>query len=353
MTYHILTINPGSTSSKLALFANETLVAQKNISHSPENLDSGIWKQLPMRTKVVLDFLAANNFSLKQLAAISSRGGLFKPIPGGVYPVNASMLNDARNGFQGQHASNLGCAIAHELAQTAGIPAFVVDPISVDEFEPLARYSGHPLIQRKSLSHALNIHALGRRAAAKMHVDIKKVNFIIVHLGGGISVCPLKQGQIIDVNDAPSEGPFSPERTGGLPTMAFLELCYSGQFTREEMKKNVMGHGGLMAYLGTNNAREVQNRIAEGDKFAREIFETMAYQIAKEIGAMATVLNGKVQAIVISGGLAGSQMLMKWIEDRVRFISEIIIFQGELEMEALAAGALRVLRGEEAPAHYS
>ena len=354
MTYHILTINPGSTSSKLALFANETEIAKENIVHDPEQLDqfSEVWDQLPMRTEAVLEFLADNKFSVDQLDAIASRGGLFKPVPGGVYPINAVMLADAKNGFQGQHASNLGCAIAHELAQVAKIPAFVIDPISVDEFEPLARHSGHPLIQRKSLSHALNIHALGRKAAAKLNVDVQTVNFIIVHLGGGISVCPLKQGRIIDVNDASNEGPFSPERTGGLPTMTFLELCYSEKFTRKEMKKNVMGHGGLMAYLGTNNARDVEKRIADGDEFALEIYEAMAYQIAKEIGAMATVLNGNVEAIVISGGLVGSKMLMKWIINRVSFISKHIFFPGELEMEALAVGALRVLHGEEAPAIY-
>jgi len=280
------------------------------------------------------------------------RGGLLKSIPGGTYRVNETMVADARAGVQGEHASNLGCALAWTIAQQAGIAAYTVDPVSVDEFEPLARYSGHPLIQRRALAHTLNIHAVGRMAAEKLGVDYQQTNFIIAHLGGGISICPLKGGRIVDVNDASSSGPFSPERTGELPLQPFITLCFSGKYDEAQMRKLVMGKGGLIAYLNTNSAEEVEKRIAGGDQTAREIYQAMAYQIAKEIGAMATVVKGEVRAIVISGGLARSKMLVDWIKDRVGFIAEVLVLPGEFEMEALAAGALRVLQGKETARVY-
>ncbi|RQW02940.1 butyrate kinase, partial [candidate division KSB1 bacterium] len=236
---------------------------------------------------------------------------------------------------------------AWSIGQDADIPAYTVDPVSVDELEPLARYSGHPLIQRQALAHTLNIHAVGRMAAEKLGLDYLSTNFIIAHLGGGISVCPLKQGRIIDVNDASSSGPFSPDRTGELPLQPFIKLCFSGKYTEQQLSKLVMGEGGLIAYLGTNNAEEVEQRINQGDSRAKEVYEAMAYQIAKEIGAMATVINGNVRAIVISGGLAKSKILIDWIKKRVEFIADVIVLPGEFEMEALANGALRVLQGKE------
>ncbi|MCI0494266.1 butyrate kinase [candidate division KSB1 bacterium] len=354
MVYRILVINPGSTSTKVAFFENETSRFEEKINHPIEQLKQfpNLWDQFELRKNDILEFLAHHQISLQELSAVVGRGGLLKPIPGGTYGVNNAMIVDARKGIQGEHASNLGCALARSIADQAGVSSYTVDPVAVDEFEPLARFSGHPLIQRKTISHALNIHSVGRMAAEKLGVDLLKTNFIVVHLGGGISICPLKGGQIIDVNDASSSGPFSPERTGGLPLQQFIELCFSGKFSERQMRKLVMGEGGLIAYLNTNNAEEVERRIREGDDKAKMVYEAMAYQIAKEIGAMATVVKGDVRAIVISGGLAQSKILIDWIKERVKFIAEVLVLPGEFEMEALVNGVLRVLRGQEEAKTY-
>ncbi len=354
MPFKILVINPGSTSTKTALFENESLRYEEKIDHSAEQLKQfpNLWDQFEYRKNEILRFLELHHASIHDLSAVVGRGGLLKPIPGGTYVVNDAMVADARRGVQGEHPANLGCVLAKSIAELAGIPAYTVDPVTVDELEPLARYSGHPLIQRRALAHTLNIHAVGRMAAEKLGVDYLQTNFIIAHLGGGISICPLKQGRIIDVNDASSSGPFSPERTGELPLQPFIELCFSGKYTKQQMSKLVMGQGGLIAYLGTNSAEEVEQRIHQGDAKAQEVYEAMAYQIAKEIGAMATVVKGDVSAIVLSGGLAKSKMLTNWIRERVEFIAEVMILPGEFEMEALAKGALRILRGEEQAKEY-
>lgn len=345
MPHKILVINPGSTSTKVALFENEMKLKEETITHSREELSKlpGLWDQFELRLNAIRNLLGTTNVSLNELSAVVGRGGLLKSIPGGTYLVSEKMVADARAGIQGEHASNLGCALAKSMADEAGISAFTVDPVSVDEFEPLARYSGHPLIHRRALSHTLNIHAVGRLASEKLSADFSSSNFIIAHLGGGISICPLKQGKIIDVNDASSSGPFSPERTGDLPLQPFVKLCFSGKHTEQQVLKLVMGEGGLIAYLKTNDAEQVEKRIHEGDAEAKEVYQAMAYQISKEIGAMATVLCGDVRAIVISGGLAKSKLLTTWISERVKFIAEVIILPGEFEMEALAKGALRVL----------
>ncbi len=354
MARSILVINPGSTSTKIAVFHDAIPQIQKNIHHPPAELANypKIWTQLDYRLEAIQDFLDENKISLKKFSAIVARGGLLKPIKGGTYIVSANMLYDSEIGIQGEHAANLACALAYRLAQPFNLPAFVVDPISVDEFEPLARISGHPLIERRCLSHTLNIHAVGRETAQMLGIDYEKSNFIIAHLGGGISVCPLTAGRIVDVNDASSDGPFSPERTGGLPLQQFISLCFSNQYTASQMKRLVMGEGGLTAYLKTNNATEIEARIRQGDQYARLIYEAMAYQIAKEIGAMSTVIGGKIDAIVLTGGLAGSKMLMDWIKERVEFIANVMILPGEFEMEALVKGALRVLDGIEEALNY-
>jgi butyrate kinase len=279
-------------------------------------------------------------------------GGLLRPVRGGVYLVNQKMIDDARGNLQGEHASNLGCVMAYEISKRFSCPALVADPVSVDEFEPLAFYSGHPHIKRRPLSHALNIHATARRAARELNVNYNLSAFIICHLGGGISIAPVRNGMIIDVNDASSDGPFSPERTGGLPLQPFITLAMSGKYTEPELRKFVMGQGGLIAYLGTNSIEEIEKKIIQGDKTSEEVYEAMAYQIAKEIGAMATVLKGKVDAIVLTGGIANSKMLMTWISERVGFISKVLIYPGENEMKALAEAALRILNGEEIPKEY-
>ncbi|RMF60423.1 MAG: butyrate kinase [Calditrichaeota bacterium] len=352
---YVLAINPGSTSTKIALFAKEDRVWQETVEHAAQDLKGfeRIWDQLDFRRREVERCLEGHAVRLAELLAVVGRGGLLKPLQGGTYLVNQRMLADARAAKRGEHASNLGCALAAELARRAGVSAYVVDPISVDEFEPLARYSGHPLIERSSLSHALNIHAAAREAASALRVTLDKANFVVAHLGGGISVAPVKSGRIIDVNDAASDGPFSPERTGGLPLQPFIRLCFSGNYTEEEVKRLVMGEGGLKAYLGTSSAREVEKRIAQADEKATEVYRAMAYQIAKEIGAMATVLRGEVNAVVITGGLAKSDILLAWIKESVGFIAPILVFPGELEMEAMNAGVLRVLSGAEAPKLYA
>ncbi len=345
----ILVLNPGSTSTKVALFSGKKKIAEENLSHRKEEIArfKTIWEQFDYRLDLIIQFLNRQNLKAFSLAAVVGRGGLLKPLHRGTYTIDAKMIADARRGVQGDHISNLGCALAQEIAKLYGCQSFVVDPVSVDEFEPLARYSGHPRIERKALSHALNLRAAAIWGAEAMGLNPDSANFVVAHLGGGISVAPLRGGRIIDVNDASSDGPFSPERTGGLPLQAFIELCFSGEFTRVEMKQFVMGKGGLAAYLGTNDAREVESRIEKGDVAAAEVYEAMAYQIAKEIAAMASVLNGQIQGIILSGGLAYSKYLTGLITDRVEFIAPVKIIPGELEMEAMAAGALRVLSGQE------
>ncbi len=345
----VLVINPGSTSTKVALFENDRLLWHETLEHTTAELKPfpRIWDQLPWRAALINELLSAKQVKVSELAAVVGRGGLLKPVSGGAYRVNQRMLEDSEQGVQGEHAANLGCALAAEIAKKGNAPAFVVDPISVDEFEPLARYSGHPQIERRCLSHALNIHAAARFAAEKLGIDFQRANFVVAHLGGGISVAAVQRGRIIDVNDASSDGPFSPERSGGLPLQPFIGLCFSGKFSEQEIRQQVMGSGGLLAYLGTSSAKEVERRIAAGDQKATEVYQAMAYQIAKEIGAMATVMSGAVHAIILTGGLAKSDMLTGWIRARVKFIAEVLTIAGEFEMEAMAAGALRVLMGEE------
>jgi butyrate kinase len=349
MPFVILAVNPGSTSTKMAVYRDDHLLSAHALRHDTAALERfpGVWDQLDFRLDPIRTWAREHAPSISAVAGI---GGLLRPLRGGTYRVNAPMIEDARRNLQGEHPSNLGCALAHTLAGEYRCEAFVVDPVSVDELEPLARFSGHPLIERRSLSHALNIHAAARRAAHECGLDPASATFVIAHLGGGISIAPVRGGRIIDVNDASSDGPFSPERTGGLPLQPFITLCR--ERTEAEIRRLVMGQGGLAAYLGTNAAMEVERRIGTGDERAHMVYEAMAYQIAKEIGAMSTVLNGEVQRIVLTGGLAGSAMLTGWIRQRVQSIAPVEVYPGEDEMLALVAGALRVLRGEEPPLGY-
>lgn len=348
----ILVINPGSTSTKLGLYMGEEEVSVGVIRHDVATLKEyhDVWGQFHFRMQEARVWAHAH---ARQPAAVVGMGGLLKPICGGTYTVNERMIEDARANLQGEHASNLGCAMASTLADEYGCKAFVVDPVSVDEFEPLARYAGHPLFHRKSLSHALNIHAAAHRAARELKKELEQTSLIVAHLGGGISVAPVRRGRVIDVNDAASDGPFSPERSGGLPLQQFTTLCFSGGYSEQQVRSFVMGSGGLAAYLGTNSAEKVERRIEAGDDTAREVYEAMAYQIAKEIGAMSTVLEGEVDAIIMTGGLATSTRLVNWIRQRVEFIARILVYPGEDELKALALGALRVLCGEEEPKEYN
>lgn len=346
--FFIFVINPGSTSTKVALFRNGEIISESTIRHKGSRLE--ILEELPERLSDIKHWL---DTELKNgLDGVVARGGLLKPIPSGTYKVNELMLDDLRFRPQAQHASNLGAFMAKKLGEEFGIPALIVDPVSVDEFEPLARYSGLPELPRRALSHALNIKAVGRKVAQKLGKPLSDCNFVVAHLGGGISIVPLKGGRIIDANDANQGGPFSPERAGALPVVDLVHLAFSGKYSEKELVARMVKRGGLTAYLGTNDAQEVEARIQKGDEEAREIYEAMAYQIAKEIGAMATVLKGDLQNVILTGGLAFSSLLVSLIKERVAFIAPVIIMPGEGEMEALALGALRVLSGEEEAKEY-
>ncbi len=349
MREYVLTINPGSTSTKVAMFKGEENILQTNLSHSPTELEKyeKIADQFDIRKDIILKWMEENNYSLESLIAVVGRGGLLRPMPGGAYKVTEAMIKDLKIGFQGEHASNLGGLIAKSIADIAKVEAYIVDPVAVDEFEDIARISGIPEIERKSLGHALNIKAVGHRVAASLGRKFNEVNLVVAHLGGGISVAPVKQGRLIDYNNANEMGPFSPERTGGLPVGDVAKLCFSGKYTHSEFKNKLRGKGGLTAYLGTNDARDVEKMIQSGDERAKLVFNAMGYQIAKEIGSMSTVLQGKIDAIVLTGGLAYSTRLTELIKEMVGFIAPVEVYPGEDEMKALNEGALRVINGEE------
>ncbi len=349
----VFAINPGSTSTKVALFERDHCVYEKILEHSATHLDlfSCVWDQFDFRVEAIESVFEPIKHKIP-LDAIAGRGGLLKPLQHGTYLVTESMLHDAHNNLQGEHISNLGCALADHFARKWGGQAFVVDPVSVDEFSPIARFSGHPDIPRKALSHALNIRAVTYTAANELDQSVYDNNYIVAHLGGGISIAAVQQGNIIDVNDASSDGPFSPERTGGLPLQGFIKLCFRNNHTQNEMKRLVSGNGGLVAYLGTNDVKEVLTRIKEGDDYARTVLEAMAYQIGKEIGAMSAVLKGNVDAILFTGGLSNAHQLIDLIKPLISSIASVQVYPGEMEMKAMVEGVLRVLDGKETTKTY-
>ncbi len=350
----ILVINPGSTSTKVAVYEDDRPLLVGQAGHKVEELEAfaGVAAQAPLRRRAVLDLLAEAGIELAGLSAVVGRGGLLKPVAGGTYSINQAMLADLREARRGEHAANLGGLIAAEIAGRLRVPAYVVDPVSVDEMEPVARLSGLPEIERRSLLHALNIKASARRAADGLGRSLPELNLIVAHLGGGISICPLAGGRMVDVNNANEEGPFSPERAGGLPSASLVQLCFSGRYGQDELLRRLTARGGMVAYLGTNDFQEALDRARAGDRLAALVIEAMAYQIAKEIGAMATVLRGRVDAVVITGGLARSTEFVDLIKPRVAFIAPILVYPGEDEMAALAAGARRALTGEEPARDY-
>ncbi|MBM7616176.1 butyrate kinase [Alkaliphilus hydrothermalis] len=353
--YRILTINPGSTSTKIAIFDNEKPVFEEVLRHSTEEIEKyeTIFDQYEFRKGVILETLNEKGINLTKLAAVVGRGGLLKPIAGGTYKVDENMLKDLKVGVLGAHASNLGGVIAYEIAGQLNIPSFIVDPVVVDEMHDVARISGMPEIERKSIFHALNQKAVARRAAKEAGKKYEDMNYIVAHLGGGISVGAHQKGRVIDVNNAlDGEGPFSPERAGGLPVGDLAKLCFSGKYTHAEIKKKITGAGGLVAYLGTNDGRDVKKMMDAGDEKAEIVYKAMAYQVAKEIGSCAAVLKGQIDAIILTGGIAYDKMFTQWIIDSVAFLGEVIIHPGEDEMIALAEGGLRVLRGEEEAKSY-
>lgn len=351
----ILVINPGSTSTKIGVFDNELPIFEKNIRHDRERLSefNKIIDQYEFRKNTILESLDTEGINISKLDAVCGRGGLLRPIEGGTYRVNDSMLSDLRAGFAGEHASNLGGILAFEIAAGLNIPAYIVDPVVVDEMEPVARISGFSLIERKSIFHALNQKAVARRVAKELGLKYENLNFIVAHMGGGITVGAHKKGRVVDVNNGlHGDGPFSPERAGTVPAGDLVSLCYSGQYFFEEIMKRLVGQGGLVGYLQTNDALQVENMIANGDEEARLVYEAMAYQVAKEIGAASAVLAGKVDAIILTGGLAYGKEFVSTISERVHWIADVIVKPGENELQALAEGALRVLRGEEREKEY-
>lgn len=351
-----LVINPGSTSTKIAVFDNEELIFEKTLRHQTEELSpfEKISDQYEFRMNIILDALKENNIELSSLSAVVGRGGLLKPIEGGTYSINDKMLEDLKIGFQGEHASNLGGMIAYSISQKLNIPSFIVDPVVVDEMEDIARISGHPNFERVSIFHALNQKAVARRCAKELGKKYDELNFIVAHLGGGISVGAHKMGRVVDVNNAlDGEGPFSPERSGGLPVGALAKACFSGKYTKEQVGKMIKGNGGLSAYLDTNNCMQVENMAKSGDEKAKLIYDAMAYQVAKSIGECAVVLDGKVDGIVITGGIAYDKDFVKFISNKVGFIAKVFAYPGEDELLALTEGGLRVLRGEEKAKIYS
>ena len=345
----ILTINPGSTSTKIAVFNRETPILTTTIKHSTEEISkfNRITDQYNFRKNIIMNRLKESYIDITKIDCIVGRGGLIRPIPSGVYEINEQMKEDLHANLLGEHASNLSGLIAFDLAKSIGTKAYIADPVVVDELDDVARYSGHPALERQSIFHALNQKAIARLHGDYLKRPYEELNLIVVHLGGGISVGAHKKGKVIDVNDGLNgEGPFSPERSGGLTALNLAKLCFSGDYTFSDIKKMIIGHGGLTAYLNTNSVKEVVDRIETGDNKAREVLEAMTYQVAKEIGAMSVVLKGKVDGILLTGGIAYSDLVTSMIRERVKFISEVTIYPGENEMKSLAMNGLRVILGE-------
>ncbi len=355
MAYNILAINPGSTSTKLAVFENKRCVFKVSVKHDANEIAAfkRIIDQYEFREKAILDNLEKSGIEIESLDAVVGRGGMLKPIESGTYAVNDTMVDYMKKAPRGEHASNLGCVIAKTIADRIGVPSFIVDPVAVDEMDDIARFTGMPEIKRDSLFHALNQKAVALKAADDLGKPYKELNLIVAHLGGGISVGAHQKGRVIDVNNAlDGDGPMSPERSGSVPLGPLYKMVFSGKYTLEEIKRKNYGQGGLVAYLGTNDGQEIERRIKSGDEHAKFIFSVMCYQIAKEIGSCATVLKGDVDAIVLTGGVAYDKFAINLIRERVDFIGRVLVYPGEDEMEALALGALRVLNGEENAKEY-
>ncbi|ADV93148.1 MULTISPECIES: butyrate kinase [Bacillaceae] len=351
----ILTINPGSTSTKIGVFHNERSIFEKTLRHNIEELQrfDRIIDQYEFRKNHILETLHEQGINISKFDAVCARGGLLRPIEGGTYVVNDEMIEDLKSGYAGQHASNLGGIIAREIADGLNIPSYIVDPVVVDEMSVLAKVSGMPEIERKSIFHALNQKAVARKAAASLGKRYENMKMIITHMGGGITIGVHDRGRVVDVNNGlHGEGPFSPERAGTVPAGDLVDLCFSGEYTKEEIMKKLVGTGGLLGYLGTNDAVKVEQMIQGGDEKARFIYDAMAYQVAKEIGAASAALKGEVEAIVLTGGLAYGKSFVSAIRSYIDWISDVLVYPGENELQSLAQGALRVLQGEEQSKQY-
>lgn len=355
MSIKSLIINPGSTSTKIGVFEDETLLFEETLRHSTEEIAqyASIVDQKDFRKKIITDLLEKKEFDIKSLNVVVGRGGMLKPIPGGTYAVTDELLADLKVGVQGQHASNLGGILAREIADEIGVPSYIVDPVVVDELMPIARYSGVPELPRKSVFHALNQKAVAKRYAKEQGVPYESLNLIVVHMGGGVSVGAHEKGKIIDVfNALDGDGAFSPERAGGVPSGDLIKMCFSGKYTEKEVYSKIVGKGGFNAYLGTNDMREVVKRAGEGDALAAEMKEAFTFQVAKDMGSMACVLKGKVDQIIVTGGIAYNAAVVDALKERAGFIAPFTVYPGEDELLALAQGAIRVMTGEEKVMEY-
>ena len=355
MAIKSLIINPGSTSTKIGVFEDENLLFEETLRHSTEEISQyeTIVDQKDFRKKIITDLLASKNFDIHSLNVVVGRGGMLKPIPGGTYAVTDELLADLKKGVQGQHASNLGGILARELADSIGVPAYIVDPVVVDELMPIARYSGMPEIPRVSIFHALNQKAVAKRYAKEVGKPYESLRLIVVHMGGGVSVGAHEGGRVVDVFSAfDGDGAFSPERAGGVPCGALVKMCFSGKYTEKEVYSKLIGKGGFNAYLGTNDMRDVTKRANEGDEKAAEAKQAFLLQVAKDIGSMACVLNGKVDQIILTGGIAYGKDVCEVLKERTGWIAPVTVYPGEDELLALAQGAMRVMNGEEKVMEY-
>ena len=350
MAVKSLIINPGSTSTKIGVFEDETLLFEETLRHSTEEIAqyASIVDQKDFRKEIITNLLKSKDFDINSLGMVVGRGGMLKPIPGGTYAVTDELLHDLKIGKQGQHASNLGGILAREIADSIGVPSFIVDPVVVDEMCDIARYSGVPELPRTSVFHALNQKAVAKRYAKETSKAYDSLNLIVVHMGGGVSVGAHLNGRIIDVfNALDGDGAFSPERAGGAPVGALIKMCFSGQYTEKEVYKKFVGNGGFNAYLGTNDMRDVENMVLAGDAKATEIRDAFVFQVSKDIGSMAAVLNGKVDQIIVTGGIAYDKGVVAGLRERCEWIAPFTIYPGEDELLALVQGGLRVVNGEE------
>ena len=355
MSVKSLIINPGSTSTKIGVFEDENLLFEETLRHSTEEIGryAAIVDQKDFRKKIIMDLLESKNFDNRSLDVVVGRGGMLKPIPGGTYAVTDALLEDLKVGVQGQHASNLGGILAKEIADSIGVPSYIVDPVVVDELMPVARYSGVPELPRVSIFHALNQKAVAKRYAKEIGRPYESLRLIVVHMGGGVSVGAHENGKVIDVfNALDGDGAFSPERAGGVPSGALIRMCFSGKYSEKEVYNKVVGNGGFNAYLGTNDMREVTKMANEGNEKAAEVKQAFLLQVAKDIGSMACVLNGKVDQIIVTGGIAYGADVVVALKERAEWIAPFTVYPGEDELLALAQGALRVLHGEEKALEY-
>jgi butyrate kinase len=354
MGYKTLAINPGSTSTKIALYENEQEILVRTLDHPAEEIDKfeKVVDQFQMRKDVVLTFLKDNGFDVNKLDAVVGRGGMLPSVKSGAYKVNDLMVDRLKNRPLVEHASNLGALIAHEIASSIGKEAYIYDSVKVDELTPEARISGMPALPRISTSHVLNSRAMAIKTAKKMGRNYTEMNFVVAHMGGGVSLSVYEKGRLTDII-SDDEGPFSPERSGRVNLRPFMDMCFSGKYDKKTVGKMISGNGGLKGYLGTTDAREVEKMIREGNDEASLVYKAMAYQIAKGIGELSTVLKGQVDAIVLTGGIAYSKMMTDMIRERVEFIAPVEIMAGENEMESLSLGTLRVLRNEEQAREYT